>query len=97
MAKKAAAHMSLKDFRQRLASYDDDYLLCKDMRHRWTLTQGYERQPNGWVTGSWSASAAARFARTTTRSSTTSGSLALGRPTATPRASRCEVCRRLRT
>ena len=48
--KKQTAHMTLKDFRERLTNYDDNYLLCKDMRHRWTLTQGYERQPNGWVT-----------------------------------------------
>ena len=50
MTKKAPAHMTLKDFRTRLASYDNDYLLCKDMRHRWRLIQSYERQPNGWVT-----------------------------------------------
>lgn len=51
MAKKTRVqHMTLKDFRDRLVGYDDRYLLCKDMRHRWVLAQSYERQPNGWVT-----------------------------------------------
>jgi len=44
------AHMSLKDFRTRLHNYDTSYLECKDMRHRWSLIQPYERQPSGWVT-----------------------------------------------
>lgn len=43
-------HMSLTEFRTRLTNYDEAYLECKDMRHRWVLTQGYERQPSGWVT-----------------------------------------------
>lgn len=47
---KATAHMTLADFRARLHNYDEKYLTCKDVRHRWTLTQPYERQPSGWVT-----------------------------------------------
>lgn len=46
----AVQHMTLKMFRDRLSTYDESYLECKDMRHRWTLVQPYERQPSGWVT-----------------------------------------------
>ena len=48
--KTRTTHMTLNEFRERLHNYDENYLTCKDVRHRWTLTQSYERQPNGWVT-----------------------------------------------
>ena len=47
---KARAHMTLKDFRQRLHNYDEKFLQCKDVRHRWNLVQSYEKQTSGWVT-----------------------------------------------
>ena len=43
-------HMTLGDFRKRLSDYDESYLECKDMRHRWDLVQSYAKQASGWVT-----------------------------------------------
>lgn len=33
--------MSLRDYRERLSEYNQDYLLCKDLRHLWQVQESY--------------------------------------------------------
>ena len=39
--KSTTAKMSLRDYRDRLHEYNQDYLLCKDLRHLWQVQQDY--------------------------------------------------------
>jgi hypothetical protein len=42
--------MTLAEFRQQLSAYPTNWLICKDTRHTWEMTQTFERQPDGWIT-----------------------------------------------
>jgi hypothetical protein len=46
----ATEHMTLQQYKDALRVYDEDFLLCKDMRHQWELVQPYEKKRSGWVT-----------------------------------------------
>ena len=46
---KKTVKMTLSQYRGRLGEYSSEYLQCKDVRHRWVVTEDYTPEGNGWV------------------------------------------------
>lgn len=42
--------MTVAEFRRHLSQYPTNFLMCKEQRHKWDVTQNFERQPDGWIT-----------------------------------------------